>query len=359
MGVIDADTHVDETEATWEFMDANDAAFKPQPAAPRVLDPSRPPTRYWMIDGHRQPRLHRDDQRTHTTVDTRELLDPMARVRHMDELGTEVQVIYPTTFLVGVTDSSAVEVAIKRSYNRWLADRCEQTGGRLRWVCLPPFHDIPKAIEELRFAKAHGACGILKKGDREAGHWVNEEYFFPIYEECERLDMPVCFHIGSGTPDFSSGIEFASKRFLSQSLPPIHAFNSLVTFGIPTRFPSVRWGFIETGASWVPHMVYQALRRLRRLRHEEGARVYTYEKPSDVVRLNKFYITCQVDEDLPYILQYTGEESLMAGSDYTHADASQEFGFVRILQERADRGEIPHSAVRRITEDNPRAFYGL
>ncbi len=156
MGVIDADTHVDETEATWEFMDANDAAFKPQPAAPRVLDPSRPPTRYWMIDGHRQPRLHRDDQRTHTTVDTRELLDPMARVRHMDELGTEVQVIYPTTFLVGVTDSSAVEVAIKRSYNRWLADRCEQTGGRLRWVCLPPFHDIPKAIEELRFAKAHG-----------------------------------------------------------------------------------------------------------------------------------------------------------------------------------------------------------
>ena len=59
-------------------------------------------------------------------------------------------------------------MAIKRSYNRWLADRCRQTNGRLRWVCLPPLTDIPAAIEEVRFAKANGACGVMKKGDAEA-----------------------------------------------------------------------------------------------------------------------------------------------------------------------------------------------
>src|SRR5579862_3398397 len=165
MKIIDADTHIDETEASWEWMRENEQAFKPQPDAPKVLDPNRPPVRYWLIDGHRQPRLHRDDNRSHTTVETRELLDPMARLKHMDELGTEVQVLYPTMFLVGITENSDVEVATKRSYNRWLADRCSETNGRLRWVCLPPLTDIPAAIEEVRFAAANGACGVLKKGD--------------------------------------------------------------------------------------------------------------------------------------------------------------------------------------------------
>src|SRR6266700_52622 len=110
MMAIDADTHVDETEATWEFMDEADRAeFMPTTAYPPNQDPNRPPTRYWMIDGHRQPRLHRDDKRSNTTVETRELLDPMARVRHMDELGTEVQVLYPSLMLVGISENPDVE----------------------------------------------------------------------------------------------------------------------------------------------------------------------------------------------------------------------------------------------------------
>lgn len=83
------------------------------------------------------------------------------------------------------------------------------------------------------------------------------------------------------------------------------------------------------------------------------------DDPSDVVRLNNFYITCQVDEDLPYVLKYTGEDHLLVGSDYTHADLAQEFQFPKLLQDRADREEIPQSAVQKILFDNPRAFYGL
>ena len=36
-----------------------------------------------------------------------------------------------------------------------------------------------------------------------------------------------------------------------------------------------------------------------------------------------------------------------------------ELNFVGHLQRRADQGEIPQSAVRKITYDNPKAFYGL
>jgi predicted TIM-barrel fold metal-dependent hydrolase len=311
-----------------------------------------------MIDGHRQPRFYRDDVKTQTTIETRELLDPMARVRHMDELGTEVQVIYPSTMLVGVTEDPKAETALKRAYNRWLASRTEETDGRLRWMCLPPMTDIPTALEEIRFAKEHGAAGIFKKGDREAGHWVSDEYFYPIWEECQKLDLAVGFHTGSGIPDFTSAREFDHARYMRISVPPLNAFQALVTFHIPNKFPGVRWGFIEAGASWVPYLVYKIMRGMAKGR-ERVSGGYVYEDKSDVVRLNNLYITCQVDEDLPYIMQYTGEDHLLVGSDYTHPDPSEERHFVDRLQERADRGEITQSAVRHITYDNGKTFYGL
>jgi predicted TIM-barrel fold metal-dependent hydrolase len=358
MQIIDCDAHIDETEDTWEFLKDEELAFKPTTSYPSNPDPNRPPTRYWMIDGYRQPRPYRDDRRSQTTVEKRELLDPMARVRHMDEIGTEVQVMYPSLMLVGITENADVEVALKRSYNRWLADRTEETNGRLRWVCLPPMGDIPTALEEMRFAKAHGACGIYKKGDMEDGHWVSEEYFYPIWEECQRLDLAVCFHTGSGIPDHTSSRLFDHARYFRIAAPPLNAFQALVTFNVPHKFPDVRWGFIEAGASWVPYLVYKIMRAESKGRARASGG-YTYTELSDVVRLNNLYITCQVDEDLPYIMKYTGEDRLLVGSDYTHADPSEERHFAQHLQERADRGEIPQSAVKRITYENGKAFYGL
>jgi uncharacterized protein len=357
--VIDADTHIDETEDTWAWLEEHEKQFIPQTDAPKELDPNRPPTRYWLIDGHRQPRPNRDDARTRTTLATRTLADPMERVRHMDEMGTEVQVLYPSLFLVGVTDNPDSEYALKRSYNRWLADRCQHTNGRIRWVCLPPFKDIQKSLEEIRFAKENGAVAILKKGDKEAGHWMNEEYYYPIYEECQKLDLAVCFHIGSGVPEFTPAREFPWGRFAKLGVPPMHGFHSIVMFGMGAKFPGIRWGFIETGASWVPWAVYDTLRRLGRERTEAAPGRYTYEKPSDVVTKNKCYITCQVDEDLPYIMQYATEDNLVVGSDYTHADASMEMDFPKLLQARADSGEIPQTAVKKILYDNAKALYGL
>jgi predicted TIM-barrel fold metal-dependent hydrolase len=83
------------------------------------------------------------------------------------------------------------------------------------------------------------------------------------------------------------------------------------------------------------------------------------EIASNVFKANRVYITCQVDEDLPYIISCVGEDNLMVGSDYTHRDPSMELEFRKILQERADRGEIPQSAVQKMLYDNPKTFYAL
>ena len=55
MPVIDADTHVIETESTWDFMPESDAAYKPAIYRPANPDPTRE-TVYWKIEGMRYPR---------------------------------------------------------------------------------------------------------------------------------------------------------------------------------------------------------------------------------------------------------------------------------------------------------------
>ena len=60
---------------------------------------------------------------------------------------------------------------------------------RLQWAAVLPWLNPDAAVEELRWAKEHGACGIFKRGfdiDRK----VTDPHFFPVYEEASRLDNP-------------------------------------------------------------------------------------------------------------------------------------------------------------------------
>jgi predicted TIM-barrel fold metal-dependent hydrolase len=360
MPIIDADTHIDETEDTWEFMEESDLQFKPTTAYPSNRNPNMLPTRYWVIDGKRQLRFIRSDKDSGTLVESRELLDVQVRLKHMDELGTDIQVIYPTLFLMEATERPEVSTALRRSYNRWLADRCGRANGRLRWVCLPPLLDMDETVKELRFAKEHGACGVLKKGDREADKWAADPYFFPFYEEAERLDLPICFHTGSGIPDFSPAREFTLGQFMRTKAAAVNGIQTLLVNNIPNKYPKLRFGCIEAGASWVSFVDYDVRRRVK----SNSDRVSILSGPrtmlaSNIFKDNRIYITCQVDEDLPTILRYVGEDNLIVGSDYTHRDPSMELEFRKLLQQRADEGEIPQSAVQKILYDNPKAFYGL
>ena len=317
MLVIDADTHVDETESTWEYMREDEFQFKPTTGYPAKSDPSRPSSRYWLIDGQRQIRFIRDDEKTRTTVETRELLDVSARLRAMDERGIHLQVIYPTLFIMEATTRPEVSVALRRSYNRWLADRCAQSKGRLRWVCLPPTMVIDEAIKEIKFGKDHGACGVLKKGDREAG----------------RVHAFTAAH---------------GSRFSHFAAP-----------WVPNKFPKLRFGFIEANSSWVPYVIYDLKRRIEQVSAGSTVGKTDYVIQSELLKTNRMYVTCQSDEDLSYILKFSGEDNLIMGSDYTHNDQSMDHDFARLLPNRADNDDIPKSVVSKILYDNPKTFYAL
>ena len=70
----------------------------------------------------------------------------------------------------------------------------------------------------------------------------------------------------------------------------------------------------------------------------------------------RMFVACQTDDDLPYVLRYAGEDNLLIGSDYGHADTSSELEALRKLRES---GVIPVRVVDKIMNDNPRRLYGI
>src|SRR5207244_8039837 len=95
--------------------------------------------------------------------------DLEARLKHMDELGVDIQVLYPTIFLRPYTKRPDLELAVTRSYNRWLADIWKYAPEWLRWVAGLPLLPMDEAWEAARVAKEHGACGSFMgciRGDK-------------------------------------------------------------------------------------------------------------------------------------------------------------------------------------------------
>jgi predicted TIM-barrel fold metal-dependent hydrolase len=349
MPIIDADTHVYESDDTFAYLGESEQRLAPI-KGDFVSKTENVPRGMWLVGGQHFNRFVQPDGLWKSMA---ELVDVDARLRAMDSMGVETQVIYPTFFNKAIA-SSMQEIALARSYNRWIAERCGRSGGRLRWVAIPSLQNLDQSMEELRFAKDNGACGVLKKGDEEAGYWPCEPYFFPFYAEAERLDLPVCFHVGSG---FTGLMPIDRMPHMAQHrmhFSNVSAFASLITFQVPAKFPKLRWGFIELSASWIPYQLYYMRRILAKSAEQpEVARQVAgstaYSVPNDVLVQNHIYVACFVDEDLPTIIAHTGEDNLLMGSDFIHVDHATELNFAAALQKRVDDGAISQTVWRKIT----------
>jgi predicted TIM-barrel fold metal-dependent hydrolase len=205
---------------------------------------------------------------------------------------------------------------------------------------------MDKALEELQFGKDHGACGVFIRGI-EADRLISDSYFFPLFEAAQALDMPICVHSATGSQTHHD--MFPSDSGLWRfKVPGIVAFHSLLMQNVPAQFPSLRFGFVELSAQWVPYVVHDYVRRQEKRGHEIDR--------ANVLREHRFVVACQTDDDLEYVLRYAGEDGLMMGTDYGHADTSSELEALRRLQ---DLPGITQPIAEKILDANPARLYGI
>jgi predicted TIM-barrel fold metal-dependent hydrolase len=380
-GIIDADTHVVESDYIWRLFDKEHDHLRP--VAVVHTDPVSGQARNrWMIGGDVIPKPDGKGGHALATppVDPEEansrqwlakmLVDTELRLEDADQMGVDVQVIFPTLFIAHITDDPELDVALARAYNRFMADVWSRGKGRLRWVSILPFTDIPASLKELEWSREHGACGFMARG-LEGERSLAEPYFFPVYEEASRLDTPMCIHTGPGCPPFTAVIDNRiGGSFPAVRLLPLMAFQNLVCQRVPEKFPDLRIGFIETGASWVPYVMHYVERDWRRKRQLDVPHL-----GPELFRDYRIFVACESDEDIPYLADYIGIDNLVSGSDYGHhfgqlptlepdsfvnrargGDISADLSLVGTLQARED---MTADMFDKILKENPRRFYGL
>jgi len=356
--VIDADAHVVESARTWDYMDASDAKYKPQ----LVEVPGDTKLQYWLIDGKvrgfRFPaftpeQLEDMSRRVGRTLtasqDAMEMADVDLRLRHMDQVGIDVQVLHNTMFIEHVTDSPAAEVAICKSWNRWLGDIWSKGQGRLRWSCVLPLLSVPDALDQMRWSNEHGACAVLMR-PVEGSRQLIDPYFYPVFEEASKLDLAIAVHIANGSPwltEFFHHPVFQAQAFQRFRVPTVGAVHDLLMSDIPLMFPKLRFGFIEASAQWMPWIWNEARKRFKPLGREW---------PDNIAREYRIFVTCENSDDLPNIIQHVGEDCLLIGTDYGHTDPSSDIDAIRTFQQRTD---LSPEVKRKILHDNPAALYGL
>ena len=361
-GIIDADTHIAESEAMWAMMD--NEMYRRRPVMIKGPEDTLYGLRnaFWLIDGNIFPKPNGkgsfrlitpsatklEASRGDIAIACREMTDIPSRLKDMGRLQVETQIVYPTLFLIYITDDPTLEVALCRAYNRFLAQACAKSGSRMRWVVVPPLKSIEESVKEIKWGKDNGAAGVFFRGIE--GAWtLDNPYLFPVYQTANDLDLPVCIHTGAGCPEFIKLFDVERNHTFGHSrVQPLLAFRDVIANRIPEQFPKLRFGFIEASAGWVPFLMHI----LKRLFKEK----WKFSADADMFREYRIFVAAEADEDINYIAHHTGEDHLIIGSDYGHQDPSEERQLVAAMRARED---IPRALTDKILFENPKGLYPL
>jgi uncharacterized protein len=280
---------------------------------------------------------------------------PSEMMADMDQEGIDLAILYPTTALgIGQIREVDYQTALCRSYNNFIADWCRADPQRLKAVALVPYLDPPEAARELDRAVSHlGLVGVMVP-TFIPGRNAADPFLWPIYEEAERLGVPVAMHAtGSETGDLYRFSNFLAVHTWTHAPEQMISVISCVYGGIFEKFQRLRVGFMESGAGWVPFF-------MEHLDGEFEKRPWDAPlckaKPSEYMTCGRAYFACEPEEKtIPYVVQWVGEDNILYASDYPHWDSE----WPHTVDELLKRGDLGRGLKAKILGQNALAFYGV
>src|SRR4026209_1584631 len=151
MRVIDCDAHVEECVETWQYLDPEFYLLRPIPVTFPEDTCFGWHNAAWVIDYKLRffaatPTTMKRASEKDVSIPVQEMRDVQTRVRHMDELGIDTQVVFPSLWLGCLAENVELEAALARSYNQFMATQCAPSGGRIRDVAILPRRPAPPAV---------------------------------------------------------------------------------------------------------------------------------------------------------------------------------------------------------------------
>jgi uncharacterized protein len=360
MRIIDADGHVQEKQIPWA--DLLDEPYRAR--APREVKDNRGFS-FVMIDGRLTPKpvgkgcsfvgAPRNRQPQPTTG----MVDPMQRLKDMDIEGIDTAVLFGTSPFLSLpfVEDKDLASAIARVYNNWLAGYCKTDPPRLKGVALTAIQDpveavneLRRAVEELKFvAVAAPPTSASKKN-------LDDPDLYPFFAEAERLNVPVCIHVGAG-----DGVPAGTERFdhpfythaMAHPFEQMIAVLCVVVGGLLERFPRLKVAFMEAGAGWVPYWMERLDEHYEFL---QPTVPWLKKPPSEYMRGGQLYYAFEMEEKmLPYVAEFVGADRLIFATDYNHSDSK----FPHTVEEVMERKDLSDELKTKLMGENAARLYNL
>ena len=265
---------------------------------------------------------------------------PQDRPAAIDEIGVASQLVF-TTFCLGnfgfdQSDDRELCYGAATAHNRMMTDFCS-VDKRLLSTAYIPLEDFDLAIATAKAAIEMGAKALMIPSWCPQNHSPSHIGLFPVWAMAEEAGLPILFHVGGEdklsptykenglppVPDFHGGdANFTSISYFPISTSVQQTLATLIIDGVFDKFPNLKWGAIELGASWLPGW----LRNLDSaahafVRNEERLQKLS-AKPSEIAR-RQLRVTPYPHEDAGWIVNNSFDEMCLFSTDFPHVEGGR------------------------------------
>jgi predicted TIM-barrel fold metal-dependent hydrolase len=264
--------------------------------------------------------------------------DPAERSHVVDLFGFDGQLVFATfaTAMFLGKDQDLL-YAGSAAQNRAIAAFCEDDP-RLLPVAFVPLNDTERAVALLEEAIELGCTAVqvpsTSAGDRSPTHPDLD----PFWSTLNDSGHPFVLHVGGGgrlldarfhdngrpvTDHLGGGENIRSKDFLAIAHSPAVFLGAMVLDGQFDKFPELRGGVIEQGASWVVSWMHQLDFAQRSFRRTEQPLTVLERRPSEYLR-DHLWFTPFPGEAVGWMIDQAGDDLFMFSTDFPHPEGGRD-----------------------------------
>ncbi len=262
------------------------------------------------------------------------------RSHALDGLGFASQLVFTTQCLgnFGLDQGDDMDLcyAAADAHNRMMTDVCS-VDPRLLPVAYIPLEEFHRTLSSAKLAIELGAKALMVPSRCPQNHAPSHIALDPLWAMAEEAGLPVVLHVGGETklnpvykknglppvPDFHGGDDnFTSVSYMPIPEAAMQTLATLIFDGVFDRFPNLKWGAIELGASWLPGWMRSLDSAAHAFMRNEERLQNLSAKPSEIVR-RQLRVAPYPHEDAGWIIANAGEETCMFSSDYPHVEGGR------------------------------------
>ena len=261
------------------------------------------------------------------------------RRQALDLLGFDCQLIFPTgSFEQIMQTPTSVRPEAVRAMNRGMLDFCQDP--RLLASAYVPFEFGPEiALDLIAEAVANKVTAVLIDSiPASHQHSFTHPDFDVVWAALQEANIAVFLHVGADqnyrpVPKvfFDNGRDMRHFRsdapgdplsYMAIGYPGELFLASLVYDGVLEKFPKLRIGVTELGATWLPSFLHfidtgaRAFKNIQDLSHLSM-------RPSDYLR-RQVVVSPFAGEDVGWIIEQVGEQMVAFSSDYPHHEGTDD-----------------------------------